>query len=307
MTSETFFKELNRLIRSLPKSPSNVFNSESCEFGNNILYSKNLYYCFECANCTDSSYLFDCYMCANCIDCDYTVESELCYECVDAFKCFNCDYLENCAHMRDSSYSYSCVGCHDVFGCVSLTNKSFCIFNRQLTEEEYKQQVKKYKALPSEKILVMVEELKKRYPWTQTNEAHNENSEYGDYIYYNKNCYLCFDAAHDENCGYLYDSFYNKTCYDMTYGGQNVELSYQIVDSARIFNCNYVINSNNCQESSYLLNCFDVKNSLGCVGLSHKQYCILNRQFEKEEYEKVSKQIFDEFISKNVEWNDIKI
>lgn len=58
-----------------------------------------------------------------------------------------------------------------------------------------------------------------------------------------------------------------------------------------------IINSENCDYGNYLfysknlLNCFYVKNSLGCVGMSHKQYCILNRQLTKEEYEKRSSSI----------------
>jgi len=304
MTAESFFEELKRLIASQPKPPANVLNSENSEYNDYVFYSKNLTYSFDCAKCSDSMYIYDSYMCTNCYDCDYAVESELCYECVDPFRSFNCDYLDYCASMRDASYCYNCTNCHDVFGCANLKNKSFCIFNRQFTENEYKQVVKKFKLLPAEKILPMLEELKKRYPLTQTHEEHNENSPYGNYIHYCKNCYLCFDAAYNEYCGYLYDSFRNKTSYDLTYSVDS-ELSYQAVDSEKLFNCNFAVYSINCQDSSFIFNCFDVKKSLGCVGLSHKQYCILNRQLAKEEYEKISSQILLELKNNNINWSNL--
>jgi|SRR3989338_235359 len=304
MTAEAFFKELKRLINSQPKNPSHILNSENCEYGDQIYYSKNLFNAFDCSNCADSTYIYDSYMCVNCMDCDYGVESELCYESVDPYKSFNCEYLENCSNMRDSSYCYASIDCHDVFGCVHLNSKSFCIFNRQLTEGEYREAVKKFNVLPSEKILEMLEELKKRYPYTQTNDAHNENSAYGNYIYFNKNCYLCFDATRNQDSAYLYDSHRNTTCFDFTYSIDG-ELCYEVVDSAHCFNCNYSVFSGYCQDSSYLFNCANVKNSLGCVGISHKEYCILNRQFNKQEYDKISRRILEDLKNKNLGWADL--
>lgn len=304
MTAETFLEELKKIILSQPKLPSRIDYSENCESGDYIFYSKNLYSSFDCANCTDSAYLYDSYICANCLDGDYVVECELCYECVDLFKGFNCEYLENCARIRDAAYSYGCDSCHDVFGCVSLRNKSFCIFNRQLSEEEYREKVKKYRALPAEKILEMVEDLKKLYPWTQTNEAQNENTFYGNYIYYDKNCYLCFDSSHNENCAYLYDSHENSSSFDLTYSFK-CELCYEMVDCARIFDCVFSVYSSDSRDSAYIFNCVDVKNCLGCVNLQHKEYCLLNRQLTKEDYEVKSKQILEELKNKNLGWNDL--
>jgi len=306
MTAQAFLKEFQKIILSQPKVSSYILNSENCT-GDSLYYSKNLNECFDCANSTDSIYLYDSFMCANSVDCDYAVESQLCYESVDIYKCFNCDYLENSANTRDSSFCYNCDNCHDIFGCVDLDNKSFCIFNRQLTEGEYKEQIKKYKALAPERIVKIVEELEKQFPVTQTNASHNENSDFGNYIYYNKNCYLCFDAARNENCSYLYDSFYNKFSFDMTYCSQENELVYEAVDCGHLFNCAYMIYSSHCQDSSFLFNCFEVKNSLGVVGLSHKQYIILNREYSKEEYEKLSKEIFEDLRKENLGWEETKI
>ncbi len=305
MNANTFFKEFKRIILSQPKAPLYAENNENCEYCNYVYFSKNSVYVFDSANCSDCLYLYDSYMCANLIDCDYAVECQLCYECVDIYKCFNCDFLENCTFMRDSAYCYNCSNCHDCFGCVDLNNKSFCLFNRQLTEEEYKDQVKKYKSLPSERVLQILDDLEKHFPWTQTNEAHNEDTSYGNYIFYNKNCYFCFDASRNEDSGYLFDSFTEKSCFDGTYSSQNNELCYETISNVMCFNCNFMFDCSSCQDSSYCVNSTGLKNCLGCVGLSHKQYCILNRQLTKEDYEQISTQIKQELKEKNLGWDDL--
>lgn len=305
MTADTFLTELKRLLTVYPKAPLHLEGTDNVELSNMIWDSKNLTYCFDCAKCNDSVFTYDSFICSYCLDCDYPVESELCYESVDPFKAYNCSYLEYSANIRDSDYCYWCYNCNDLFGCVNLKGKSFCIFNRQFSEAEYREKVKEYKKWPPEKVLAEVDKLKLNFPLTQTIGAHNENSDYGNYVHYSKNSYMCFDAAHNENCGYLYDSFGSKTSYDMTYGGNKADFSYEIVDCPDIFNCNYSVFCRNCQDSSYLFNCFGVKDSLGCVWLRQKQYCILNRQFSKEEYERLSNMILSELKSKNPGWGDL--
>jgi hypothetical protein len=307
MTTKSFFQELQNLLHRYPMLPSTIMNSENSMYGDKLFFCKNMFFSFDDANCTDGMYVYDSYMSPNCLDCDYVVESELCYESVDAFKCFNGTFLENCGRCRDINYSYNCINCHDVFGCVNLQNKAFCIFNRQLTEDEYKRQVEKYKQMPMEKVLSYVEQLKKSYPLTQTNEAHNQNSSYGNWVAFSKDCYLCFDTGHSESCAYTYDSFYNKMCYDATYAAQNNQLSYEIVDSGNLFNCNYAVSSQNCSDSSYIFNCLNVKDSLGCVSLQNKQYCVLNRQLTKEQYEDVKKSLFDIIKEERIGWDNLQI
>ena len=304
MTAKSFFSELQRIILSQPKIPLVIINCEGSELCNEVYASKNMLYCFDSYESSDCFYLFDSFMCANCGDCDYAIESELCYESVDPYKAYNCDYVEYCYNIRDSSYCYNCTG-NNLFGCINLKNKSFCIFNRQLTELEYNQKVKKLKQLPPEKILAVVEDLKKRFPLTQTIANENENTSYGNYIHFDKNCYLCFDAAHDENCAYLYDSFHCQNSFDMTYVAQDSSLTYESCDSTHLFNCNFTIHGSYCQDSSYLFNCYNVKNCLGCVGLRNKEYCILNRQFSKEEYETLSKNILTELGKANLGWGNL--
>ena len=305
MTAEEFLKELKRLVDMTPNYPVHQINCENSELTDHVYYCKNLTYCFDCLRCSDSTYIYDCVNTANSLDCDYCGESELCYECVDAFKCFNCEYLEDCSHLTDSAYSVWCTNSNNLFGCVSMHNKSYCIFNRQLTKEQYETEVKKYRSWPPEKILAEVEKIRATLPVTQTHESNNENSSYGDYVYFSKNCYMCFDARHNTDSGYIYDSHNLNSSWDVS-SSRDSELSYEVADSGVLFNSNFVVFSKNISDSSYVVNSYDVKNCLGVVNRTHTQYEILHRKNSKEEYERLSKEILADIAAKKIGWGELK-
>jgi hypothetical protein len=52
---------------------------------------------------------------------------------------------------NDIEYSYNCFDCNNVFGCIGLRSKSYCIFNRQYSKEEYLVLVQKIKDSMKEK------------------------------------------------------------------------------------------------------------------------------------------------------------
>ena len=98
-----------------------------------------------------------------------------------------------------------------------------------------------------------------------------------------------------EDCKYCqFDSTKTvKDCYDYTEYGENVELAYEALlvgDS-----CSNVRFSTQCvsnvRDVEY---CYGIAGSahlFGCVGLHNKEYCILNKQYTKEEYEELAPKI----------------
>jgi hypothetical protein len=56
------------------------------------------------------------------------------------------------------------------------------------------------------------------------------------------------------------------------------------------FNSSVAFHSNNVLYSD---TCHACKDCFGCVGARHKQYCILNKQYTKEEYEVLVSQIIE--------------
>jgi hypothetical protein len=56
-----------------------------------------------------------------------------------------------------------------------------------------------------------------------------------------------------------------------------------------------------CNDLFYSDSCNSSHDCFGCVGLHHKEYCILNKQYSKEEYEKTKAKIIDH-MKKSGEW-----
>ena len=113
-----------------------------------------------------------------------------------------------------------------------------------------------------------------------------------------------------EDCKNVYIGAWSKNSQDETSAG-NDELSYLCGHSSGLYKCIAVLysfvpamekskNSYECQYSYAIANCSDC---FGCVGIKNKQYCILNKQYSKEEYfelvEKIKKDMIEKpFISK---------
>ena len=115
------------------------------------------------------------------------------------------------------------------------------------------------------------------------------NSEYTNHSNNNKNCYLGFGIFDSENIMYstnvLKASKDCMDCYLMSFEA-GAELSYECVDSARIYGCQYGALLKDCTDCFYS---YDLRGCSNCFlswNLRNKQYYILNKQHTKEEYEK---------------------
>ena len=115
-------------------------------------------------------------------------------------------------------------------------------------------------------------------------EGTNENSEYIHYAGFSKNCYLIMHADFCEDCYYGYgikrstscvDGFYNLSC-ELCYDCVDVHKCYGLRGSQDCFNCN---------SSAFLRDCVGCKNCFLCIGMRDKEYCFMNKQLTKKEYE----------------------
>lgn len=126
--------------------------------------------------------------------------------------------------------------------------------------------------------------LLRKAPWPALFNMNATNSEFCNYTTDNKNCYLVFGGDYNENCSY--GSFNMRTRDSMElYFVEKSELSYEITDSANCYKVLFGQYVTQCSESMFLHACNNCMNCLGCVNLKNKQYCILNQQYSKEEYE----------------------
>lgn len=288
-----FLKEFKDLKKKFPADQTLAIGNENCDYTDNCFRSVNCYYVFNSAEMEECLHVADGYREVNDVDCDFAVASEGNCECTDfaeSNSCYWCRFVTRCYNLW---YSHFCVDCHDCFGCTNLTNKAYCIFNIQHTKEEYEKKLPELKKLPRREVLKRLNENIKKFPQLHSDSFNNENSEYCDYTYNSKNCYYCYDTSLNQDCGYLTTSFECKDVWDANYAIR-VEQSAEIGDSADSYNCYMIRDSARCYDSYFLDYCEDCHNCFGCVKLSHKQYCILNTQYTKEEYQKKLAEIKDQ-------------
>jgi len=195
----------------------------------------------------------------------------------------------------DSSYNswllYDCDNVSDCFGCVGLRGKKYHIFNIAYSKDEYMKKLEEmnigsYGALEQHKKRwrdLMLRVPRRYYSGVQNTQVIGEN------ICHSKNVKYCFKGCSLENVAYSQALAPGvKDSYDFTNWGINAELVYETVDSGT--NLHNVKFSYQCVQSSdiyYCLISMNLKDCFGCTSLRGKQYCILNKQYTKEEYEAI--------------------
>ncbi|MBU1758444.1 hypothetical protein KKG31_04785 [Patescibacteria group bacterium] len=183
-----------------------------------------------------------------------------------------------------------CIGCEFCFGCVGLRNKKYHIFNKEYSYEEYKKITEFWKKPENKSNLQKeFEKTNLQTPKQYATIVLSENCT-GDSIHSSKNANDCYDVVGSENVKYCYDlRATNKESYDIASIGDGVEYSYETCScglgfSHGLFDVNCRTNVKNIYYCDTCVHgCSDC---FGCVGLRGKQYYILNKQYNKEEYEK---------------------
>ncbi len=292
MNFQQFIDEFKQLKLRYPRFPNHSIRNENADWGDYLVSCKNAYFSFDTSYSRDIIYLFDSYKAVDSCDGDYVIESEKCYQCIDVYKVYNSTYLNYCARMYDSHFCWDCGDSNNLFGCTHLKFKKYCIFNKQYSPEEYEKQVKELLKKPAEENLKSLHKLTQNYPVTTTNVTHCENCDFGNHIHYSKNLYLCFDAARSEDASYLYDAAHVKNSYDLTQCFY-CDFCYECVDSAHLNNCSYLKDCEYLADSMYCETCSNSNHLFGCVSLDKQEYCILNKKYSKEEYEKKLKELVD--------------
>lgn len=280
-----FLREFENLKKRYPLLAIRGNDNDNSDYGNYLFDCKNTYYSFDSLECQDSFYLFDCGKMDGCMDANFSGDCENSYEINDSANLYNCVYVFYSARCYDCYYSINLVDCHDCFGSVNLSHKSFCIFNKQYSEEEYFERIKELKKEDAEKILQKVFEIEKKFPKLYAHSEQNENSDYCDYLFRSQNCYYCFDSTDLEDSGYLFNVYDSKNSWDGTYNVR-CQNCYETNDSADSYNLVFAEHSDRCYDSSFIYNCKDSHDLFGCVNLSNRSFCILNKQLSEEEYHK---------------------
>ena len=199
-----FVEEFHNLLKNAPELHVNAVNVENCPYGDYIYNCQNCYLCFETGGSSNGYYLDNCMKTKDCTDCSYARYSELCYDCLNIERCYNCNYCVDCTNCNDISHCFDCIGCSDCFGCVGLRRKQYCLYNEQLSKEEYQERIQDIVFDESQ-----FEALDQEHPRLFSHQYNCEDC-FGDYISNSKNCYQCFGINNMEDCLYYTQGSFNS-------------------------------------------------------------------------------------------------
>lgn len=304
-----FFEQFHHLLKRVPHSHIITVDSVNSLYTNYNGFNKNCYLCAAGNYLEDSYYCYNAQESKNCCDCHFVYNCELCYQCVHSDKCYNTNFALNSQNCVNCDFVEDCADCQDCLLCFNLRHKSYCIFNQQYTKEEYE------RLLASYELNTLAGQEKAFTLWRQESLKHPKKANYnkqtedctGDYILQSKNCKNCYImAAGCEDCRDVFNGFPGlKDSQSTSYCGESVSLFYECMGSGAnaynvIFGYLCLLNSSNLMYCTYM---FGSKNCFGCSNMRNAEYCILNKQYTKEEYEKLVPQIIIH-MQKTGEWGE---
>ena len=304
---EPFFQQFQRLMEKVPRLGIVNKQAENSEYCNYSFANKNCYLTF--GNHYEEDCLYGCYSTKNknCVDYLWLYKSELCYECSFSKNCYGSIFLDHCENSQECLFSIDLKACKNCLFSQNLRHKQYYIFNQPYTKEEYFKKLTAYNLNNIEEFTKAKKffygDFRKKFPFKALYQTNCENCE-GDNHQNSKNLRNCFASTNCQDCAYGYqmDETYNSM--DISCSGYDrCELSYETAGCSGIYHCLFCDSCWNNNDLNYCQLCFSAKNCFGCIALNQKEYCILNKQYSKEEYEKLIPRII-EHMGKNKEWGE---
>ncbi len=306
--SRPFFEQFMEIRNVVPLFAASVLDMENSEYCNNASHMKNCYLVFNTSYSEDSMYGENVWFTKDTVDCTQCLKCEVCYDCTKCESCYgvqNAIFSENCS---DSYYLSHCRSCKNCFCCVNLSHKEYCWFNEQLTKEEYESRLKQvplssYSA--RQHIAEQFHAFTLQFPRPHAVIRACEDCT-GHCLSQCKSVQESFHVSDAQNVKYGFMIFEStKDCMDFTIYGTQTELIYEsIICGDRAYNIQF---SNECWNGSsnllYCQHCVSCDSCFGCNAMHNKKYCILNKQYTKEEYEALVPKIIEHMRSTG-EWGE---
>ncbi len=286
--SKSFFEQYQELLLKVPLANLGNTNVINSPFVNHLADSKDCYLVYGGWKNLRSMYSRGTVELKDSFDCYVVDNLEFSYDDVICTKSYKLHFSYNTDESVDSIFLWHCKNLQNSLGCINLRNRSYCILNKQYSKEEY-EKIRKELDLGSYKNFSKFEEIfhefRLKFPYRYANIGQSQNVT-GDNIGLSKNTKVAFDVF-----GKVEDSKFVSHVIDLKEGydgygfGGNASLMYEGVDSGiKASNQYFAVLTHSCFNTNYTYMCYNSNNLFGCIGLRKKEYCILNKQYSKEEY-----------------------
>ncbi len=285
---EPFFDQLYELSRSVPRAAGYNYVPPKNSISFISFGDQDSYFVLACKS-KRTFYSVNAYDVEDCAELTHVNNAQNCYNILRSDRVFNCRFLHECKDCLDCNFLFDCRNCEHCFGATNKRNKKYLFFNEQLTKEEWENRVSKID-LCSYKVR---SEYERQYDalvneaiWPENFNINAEDSA-GEYLVDVSNCVNCYytnaPGSRDcEDCTY-FEHGASHDCYNIA-APINASYCYYGIGTQGS-NLLYAMSINvECQNCEYCELCYDCEYCFGCVGLRHKKYCILNRQYTEDEY-----------------------
>lgn len=301
-----FFDQFNNLFCEIPQLSLLVYQMENSNFCNNSWQLKDCYLIFWSWTSENCYYWNNYTDCANCVDWLFLNNCQNCYESIDCTNCYKLFYCWWCNNSNSLNYVIDADNSSHCFLSHTVYNKSYYFQNIQYSKNDYFKKVEQFNNLliseKNKKIKEWENDIIKNKIFPYHLSSWSENISWSG-IWNSNNIHFSYDISDWENLYYC-DSMANATdCMDISLYWNNSSLMY---DSIWVWTNSYKILFSKdcvdwCNNLFYCDKCISCSNCFGCVWLKQKEYCILNKQYTKTEYEQLVKNII-EHMRKTWEW-----
>jgi hypothetical protein len=293
--SKPFFQQFLELSKKVPRPALYQKNQVNSPYTNHSDHVKNSYLTFDSGFVEEVMYSKWMVKCRDVLDSYGTSDSELSYMLQDSKNCSRSYFLFYCDNCIDSQFLYDCRGCSNCFLSVNLRNKSYYFENRQLSKEEYLQKLNSLNLGSYKSFLQIQEKFRKILLSIPQRFAtfHRVVNSTGNNLYDCKNLKQSFHVYESEDSAYCADAANLKDCYDVYESAFNCQLQYDSHACNRVNYSKFASISYDNHNIEYSEICHNSSNLFGCISLRNKQYCILNKQYTKSEYESLVPKIIE--------------
>ncbi len=307
--SRPFFEQFMDLYNVCPRANSTIISSENSDYSSFVAWNKNCYLCSTGNYLEDGFYAYNANSSRDICDALCVYHCELCYECTECYHCYNCNFALHSKGCTDCWFIDACENCQNCAFCTNLRRKKYHFFNQPLSKEEYEVKLREMQLdTPGglERARKLWLEEKAKHPKRESQNLMAEDC-VGEYIIKSKNCVECHSMTDDcEDCMHIVYGFPRlKDSQHCCNCGEDVELCYECICSGdrtvNTIGCDTVVcGCENVFYSTAVVGCSDC---FGCTSLRNKRYCILNKQYTKEEYEALLPRIIEHMKSTG-EWGE---
>ncbi len=141
----------------------------------------------------------------------------------------------------------------------------------------------------TESFFEQFDRLQKKVPLLAQAVVSPENSDYTNFGYQNKDCYLTYASDLNEKCihsSYLRESTYCVDCLNV----RKSQWCYELIDSVGCYQCLHSQSLDNCSQCHRCYHCINCQNCTGCINQIGKHYMRFDLQLTKVEYERKIKE-----------------